>query len=245
MLETFRLSNMKKIRDYILTMDLLDEYQNAALKNAGELLEEAQLLLSKKHYARAYFLALASIEESGKAYLAFDAKGRNLKDGGVCKKIKERFENHNSKITAAFAGWLTFSDTPKEAIKNSVNLMIQLKHGQEASMYIDVKENGSDIYIPAEMVRPVAARDCVIVAVNCLHHAKLYIQKNVPPKRSSYQDKFMCIKQSTLTELISNEDFWEFYIRQLEKGESALDKAVVTYHDVYYQKQKRFKQEIS
>ncbi|MDP2981819.1 MAG: AbiV family abortive infection protein [Candidatus Latescibacter sp.] len=236
---------MIKIRNYILTIELLDAYQNAALKNAGELLEEAQLLFSKAHYAGAYFLSIASIEESGKAYIAFDAKGRNLKDGGVCKKIKEKFENHPNKITAAFSSWITFSDKTKEAIKTCVDLMVQLEYGREKSMYIDVKDNGSVISIPAEVVRPVAARDCVNIAVNCLHHTKLYIQKNVPPKRSSYQDKFMCIKQSTLTALLNSADFWEFYSSLPEKGESSWMNAAVTYHDRYYQKKKKFKNEIS
>jgi len=232
---------MQKTRDYELTIELLDSYQSAALENGRELLEEAKLLLSNDHFARAYFLALASIEEAGKAYSAFDAKGRNLRDGGVCKKIKENFEDHSSKITSAFVGWVTFSDSPREAIKKALDFMVHLKHGREKSMYIDVKDNGSTLSIPSEVVRPVAARDCVNLAENCLDHTELYLQKNEPPKRTSHQDKFMCINKKNLKELFNTEDFWEFYIHQLEQGNSAFESSVVTYHDGFYKKRKKFK----
>lgn len=232
---------MKKIRDYPLTPEVLNTYRVAALANATELLEEAQLLLSNKHYARAYFLALAAIEETGKAYLAFDASGRNLKDAGVCKKVKEKFEDHSSKITYAFVAWLSFSVSPEEAIKISVDLMIQLKHGREKSMYIDVKECGTSLSIPREVVRPIAATDCVRLATNCLHHTQIYLEKEPPPKRTSAQDKYLCLKQSVLTGMFNTEDFWEFYISHHKQGETALEKIAITYHDCYYQKGNKFK----
>ncbi len=59
---------MKKNRDYKLTADHLEKYMTVALDNSQELIAEANLLASNKHYARAYFLAVASIEETGKAY---------------------------------------------------------------------------------------------------------------------------------------------------------------------------------
>jgi len=63
-----------------LTPELLREYSGAALDNASELLAEATLLLQHGHRARSYFLAVASIEETGKALMAFDGQGRNLAD---------------------------------------------------------------------------------------------------------------------------------------------------------------------
>lgn len=233
---------MKKIRNYPLTLELLNTYRGAALANAADLLEEAQLLLSKKHYARAYFLALAAIEETGKAYLAFDASGRNLTDAGVCKKVKEKFEDHSSKITSAFVAWISFSGSQEEALKTSVDLMIHLKRGREKSMYIDVKECGTSLSIPREVVRTVAAMDCVRLAANCLHHTKLYIDNEPPPRRTSAQDKFLCLKQSVLTNMLNTEDFWEFYISHLNQGVVALEKIAITYHDGYYQKGLKFKQ---
>ena len=63
-----------------MTADLLRAYSEAALRNADELLVEASLLRDHGHMARAYFLAVACIEEAGKALHAFDAQNRNLSD---------------------------------------------------------------------------------------------------------------------------------------------------------------------
>ena len=65
------------------SVELLREYCGAAIQNAGELIEEASLLSVNGHAARAYFLAVASIEETGKALHALDAQGRNLGDSAV------------------------------------------------------------------------------------------------------------------------------------------------------------------
>ena len=94
----------KKDRDYDLNFEFLDSYQKAAIDNADSILDEAKLLLSNNHYARAYFLAVASIEETGKAFMAFSSKGRNLNNVALHKKLKEMFENHSQKIRSAFVG---------------------------------------------------------------------------------------------------------------------------------------------
>lgn len=230
----------KKYREYDLTPELLDAYQNAALQNSEELLIEAKLLLSNNHFGRAYFLAIACIEEAGKAQIVFEAKGRNLNDGGVVKKIKERFEDHSSKITSAFVGWLSVSPTSKESIQAAVDLMVGLKHGREKSMYIDVKEKSHEISMPREVVRPSAARDCVSVAHNCLHHTKNYIRDNDPVERTPAQDKLMCLKQGVVTDIMSREDFWDFYLDAIRPGNSDLDNALVTYHDCYFKKSETY-----
>jgi len=77
------------------TVDLLREYSAAALHNANELLREASLLCTNGHAARAYFLAVASIEETGKALQAFDAQGRNLADSAVSAKLRRSMEDHS------------------------------------------------------------------------------------------------------------------------------------------------------
>lgn len=86
-------------KNFRFTPEVLREYSEAALKNASELVEEASLLYAHGHVARAYFLAVASIEETGKALLAFDAQGRNLADSAVTSKLKRAMEDHSQKIT--------------------------------------------------------------------------------------------------------------------------------------------------
>ncbi len=231
---------MRKRRGYALTRELLDAYQNAALANARELLNEAQLLLSEKHHARAYFLALACIEETGKAYLAFDARGRNLNDDAVCRKVKERFEDHSSKIVSAFKAWSTSTDSSKETIRISVGLVTDIRHGRERSMYVDVDEDGTCPAVPHDVVRPAAAMDCVKLAALCLHHTESYVKKNVHLQKTSYQDKLLNIKADTLKSVFGKTDFWEYYVDQCNKGETDLNRAMVLYHDAYYRKKKQF-----
>lgn len=56
----------QKNRNYELTPELLQEYSDAALANAQELLDEASLLLQHDHQARAYFLAVAASKRSAR-----------------------------------------------------------------------------------------------------------------------------------------------------------------------------------
>jgi AbiV family abortive infection protein len=230
---------MKKEKNYNLTPEFLHAYQKGALKNSGLLLDEAILLQSNHHYARAYFLALASIEEAGKAYQSFQAQGRNLRNGGVCKAIKENFENHNSKITAAFIGWISLSNNPEEALKASIDLTLHLKHGREKSMYVDVKENGVDLSIPAEVVRPVAARDCIRLAQKCLYYTKHYTESTTPFQCNQASDKLLCLRQKDLLHIFNEKDFWKFCLNEIKKG-SAWEKATVDYYDQYFMKKKKF-----
>ena len=236
---------MKKYRDYDLTQGHLEKYMKAALANSQQLIDEAKLLASHKHYARAYFLAIASIEESGKAHTAFEAKGRNLNDPGICKNIKAKFEDHSTKITSGFAAWIQASSSPREAIDASIKLMVDLKYGREKSMYVDVIEDTNEISRPDNQVRPKAANDSIEIAINCLHHTRKYIKLAIPTTKTSSQDKFFCINQNTLTKMMNTRDFWEFYLSELESGKITLEKAAVTYHDNYYKKKKYFQAESS
>ena len=93
---------MKKVRKYIIDENLLKRYYPAALQNAKLLLEESNKLLGLKSYARSYFLACASIEEIGKALMAFFGLGRNLNNPGTLSSLKNAFEDHPAKISSAF-----------------------------------------------------------------------------------------------------------------------------------------------
>jgi AbiV family abortive infection protein len=88
---------------FLTSAELLEQYRDAALVNSQSLLEEATLLLVHGHYARAYFLATSSIEESGKAVQAFEGLGRNLSDSAVTRRLKLQFEDHSQKVTSAFS----------------------------------------------------------------------------------------------------------------------------------------------
>jgi len=232
---------MQKVRAYALNATLLQRYSQAALDNAVELLAEASLLEANGHQARAYFLAVASIEEMGKASLAFEGQGRNLNDPAVAGKLRKSFEDHSSKITAAFLPWLLACTDVASSARNAIQLMVDLKFGREPSMYVDVSEDGASVHSPSLAVRTNAASDCIRLAGDCIAHVQRHIATRAPTKASAAQDRFFAMKSSVTRQLMNTEDFWKFHIDRLKAGQGELEVSVTTYHDTYFSKRATYK----
>lgn len=226
--------------EFRFTVELLREYSAAALQNAAELLDEASLLYEKGHAARAYFLAVASIEETGKALQAFDAQGRNLADSAVTAKLRRSMENHSQKITAAFTAMLLASQDIRNAVMPAVELMIHLKHGREPSMYTDIRYTKSKVQIPSGMVRDIAAKDCVRLSSDCLAHARKHIAEKMPEVRSRADDQLFSMRPGQLQKMANTEGFWWHYIAQLEAGNQDFAAAAIAYQRDYFSKGKTF-----
>ncbi|CAK0773613.1 AbiV family abortive infection protein [Gammaproteobacteria bacterium] len=223
-----------KTREYTLHDDILKEYGIASINNAQQLLDDARILLINKSFARAYFLAVAAIEETGKAYIAHAARGRNLSDDGLVKKIQDMFENHSSKISSAFACWISNASKQEESSKAAVDLIINLKNGRESSMYVDVNSDNS-LSIPSKIVSPSAAVGSINVAKNCLYHTISRISGSHVSLYSSFEDKLFCLNSNKIKEIFSNDDFGEYILSELNKtlGHFNLPRTIVTYHDKY------------
>lgn len=232
---------MKKIREYELHDEFLKAYGDASLENAQQILNDAKILLNHKSYAIVYFLAVAAIEETGKAYMAFSSRGRNLSNAGLKKKIKEMFENHSQKISSAFASWITKSSKTEESIRNAMELMVQIKSGREKSIYVDVNSDNS-LSIPMKIIRPIVAINSVTVAEKCLYYTRNIILENHPPSFSSFDDKFFCLKGDSFKKLFNNADFAKYVLSELKQQNKKFDfsKIVVTYHDKYFSRNKLF-----
>lgn len=226
----------------VMTPELLCGYCEAAFTNANKLVQEASLLYANGHWARAYFLAVAGIEETGKGLIAFDAQGRNLADSAVSSKVKHAMEDHGEKIIAAFAQWLpTNPKKPaEEDVKLLLDLMIHVKRGREPSMYTDINPDGSRIKVPSEMVRDAAARDCVRLARDCLAHARSHVSGNVPRRRTRAEDQLFAMKNTEIQKIINTEDFWWFYIAQLRLGQGDLSDAFIQYRTKYFLRGRQF-----
>ena len=231
----------KKPRGYPLSVDLLAKYRDSALANSEELLAEASLLLAAGHHARSYFLAVAAIEEVGKAVQAFDGMGRNLSNPAVRSKLQAQFEDHSQKITFAFNPWLLATPNLRSEVMGFVNTMIDVKHGREPSMYTDINPESKEVVTPSNVVRPVAAKNCIALAHAVLNHAKPYLLSSAPKITTRTQDAFFALSQSTFLKMANTADFWEFYIARAEAGDSALDTAVTEYHDRLFTKGILFK----
>lgn len=213
-----------------LTADLLCSYSDAALRNAGELLAEAYLLLEHDHVARAYFLAVACIEESGKALQAFDAQNRNLSDPAIGQILKNGTQDHSQKITYALGAWALSSPDQRNAVKVAAGLISQLKRGREPSMYAELRTNPDRVQTPGEIVRATAARDCVTLAENCLAHARHHVSAKTPIKFTSAQNRLFTMKSAKFQQMLRTEDFWWYYISRMEAGQQDdLAEAVLGY----------------
>jgi len=215
------------------TIELLRKYSAAALENAGELVDEATLLQDRGHRSRAYFLAVAAIEEIGKAILAFDGEGRNLRDSAVTAKLRRAMEDHSQKITSAFMPILLSSPDLRQALMPLVDLMINLKRGREPSMYTDINYEAGKIQQPMAIVRDVAARDCVRLARDCLVAAQKHIAEKTPRPTSAADDALFGMKSDQMHKILNTEGFWLYYIAQLNAGVQDFPAAVITYQREY------------
>jgi AbiV family abortive infection protein len=212
-----------------MTKDLLLTYSRAALKNADELFTEASLLQGHGHSARAYFLAVACIEETGKALLAFDSQNRNLSDPAVCAKLKMTVENHGQKINYALCMWAMSEPNRRDAFHVALSLMIDLKRGREPAMYSDLRSGPDRAQTPREVVRATAAQDCIRLAGNSLSIAHLHVREKVPPKVTMAQDKLFTMKSSKLQDMLNTEDFWWYFISRIEAGQQDIAEAAIAF----------------
>lgn len=230
-----------KARNYQLTPELLEQYRDAALKNAEALLQESNLLLVHKHFARTYFLAVAAVEEMGKAVQAFDGMGRNLKDSAVSTRLKLQFEDHSQKITSAFLPWLLATPDLRAEVMSFVNTMIDVKNGREPSMYTDIQQEGPKVTTPEAVVSGAVSESCVRLAERVFSYVKPHVTESQPKTTTRVQDAFFAMKPGIFQKMANTEDFWEYYISRMESGDKALENAVTEYNKQYFSKSAKFK----
>jgi AbiV family abortive infection protein len=223
------------------TPELLRAYSGAALDNAAELNAEASLLLSRGHFARAYFLAVASIEETGKALMTFDGQNRKLDNPAVVSKLRLSTEDHSRKITYAFMPMILASTEQRDAIEVAVDLMINLKRGREPSMYSELRSEPDRAQRPRDIVREEAARDCVRLAGDCLAHAGPHIRDKQPQQISRAMDALFTMKDNYVKKILSTPDFWWYYIARREAGNLGWSEAIIGYDKEHVERGTLFK----
>lgn len=227
-------------KEFRFTVELLREYGAASLSNAAELVEEASLLYERGHAARAYFLAVASIEEIGKALLEFDGQGRNLADSAVTSKLRRRMEDHSEKIAAAFIPVLLSSQNIRETLMPAIDLMVHLTRGREPSIYADIVYAESKVQLPRSVVRDVAAKDCIRLSKDCLSNAKKHFAEETPRTRTRAEDQLFAIKPEQLKKMVNTEGFWWYYVAQCQAGNRDFSAAAIAYQREYFAKGKAF-----
>lgn len=221
-----------------LTPELLRELASAALNNAGKLLAEASLLLANEHWARAYFLSVASIEESGKARFAFDSQSRNLTNPAVCSTLRRYLENHARKIQYALGSWLMELESAeaRKALEIVIELMVDLQRGREPSMYSDLRTLPDKAQTPSEVVRPHAASECVRLACDCLSRARNHIATKRPTTIAPSDDRLFTFKSTALHAIVKSQDFWWYFLDRFERGEKNWAETILQYETIYRSK---------
>lgn len=225
-----------KVRRYNLTSELLRQYRDAALANAESLLEEADLLLSNGHLARAYFLAVSCIEEVGKSVLAFEGLGKNLTDPAIQQRLKLSFEDHSQKVTYAFVPWLQAIADLRDRVMEFTDIMVAIQFGRMAAMYTDINAERATVTTPEMQVRERAASDCVRLARAVMTHARPYAKQVQPKQATKEHDALFSMKPSTYRKIVNDEAFWRYHISRIEQRQSAFDANVVEYKRTYLDK---------
>ena len=150
-------------------------------------------------------------------------------------------EDHPSKINSAFSAWIIASANVREAVRPAVNLTIALTHGREPSMYTDIRSDTGEVQRPSEVVREIAATDSVRLAVQCLEHARLHVTNKHPTPPTQVEDELFAMKRTQYLEIANTEDFWWYYVAELEAGRKDWAAAVVTYRREFVLKDRQFR----
>jgi len=236
---------LMKIRKYVITKDLLKKYYNSSLTNSKGLIREADILQFKNCYARSYFLSCSSIEECGKALLAFNGLGRNLDDPAIQTTLKKNFEDHSSKNLIGLVSITNFTKISKEYLDFILKTSVSLQEGREKSLYADILEDGQ-VTIPNEVVSEKNSSDTLRLAQLIFENTENYIKTTKPRIYSSFEDKFFSLPLQKMINMFNEYDFWEYVLDQL-KSNMKFDfmKYAVKYWELYFNKNKKFKETTS
>jgi AbiV family abortive infection protein len=225
----------------VFNAELLRTYSEAALMNSADLLAEAELLLAHEHHARAYFLAVAAIEEAGKALQAFDAQNRNLSDPAVRTRLRAGMEDHSHKLSYVLATWGMNSENPYGGLEKGINLAVHLKYGREPAMYSDLRVNPDRVQIPKEVVRQIAATDCVRLAQGCIEYARRHVKEKKPFDITGDHDRLLTMKPKKFRDLLNNADFWLFAVELFANGNRDFARAAIEYEEKFSNKGLRYR----
>jgi AbiV family abortive infection protein len=229
-------------RGHELTPEALRSYRDAALGNAEALLEEARVLLTAGHHARAYFLAVAAVEEGGKAVQAAMGVGRNLRDPAVRTRLQTQSEDHGSKLALAMTPWMLAVPDLQAQAMDFIRKSVDLLNGRESAMYVDIHPDTLAVSSPTTVVPVDVSRNCVDLAARALGYIRPYLTSASTQTYTQDQDAFFAMRPAVFQRMANTEDFWNFFIDRAKAGDTALDSAAMAYHRDYFSKGRLFAQ---
>ena len=125
----------------------------------------------------------------------------------------------------------------------AINLIIALSHGREPSMYTDMRPDTGEVQQPSKVVREIAARDSVRLAIQCFEHARRHVENNAPAARTKAEDQLFAMKTAHYQEILNTEDFWWYHISRMESGQGEFAASVVAYRQEFVLKGRQFRAE--
>jgi AbiV family abortive infection protein len=122
-----------------------------AHNNGVALLNEAEILYSRNHFARAYFLAFTGLEEISKSQLAADVWTGFIKE----EDFWDKFTKHSEKIR--LVGWASHDAEDYRDLESEEYLEIVLPNlkNRMNALYVDIENN--TIQSPSESI---TEKDC-------------------------------------------------------------------------------------
>ena len=225
-----------KTKNFNLSLVFLKNYCLEAVINAESLFAESKLLFKHCYYARSYFVAIASIEETGKAVIAFDAQGRKLANSRIATKIRRQLADHAAKINSSFLPWVMCSDDIRRDFLIASSLSLDLSNGRETSLYVDVAVDSANVQSPLKQVSKNNANGCLIVADNVLTAAKEYIKSGKPIVRSTAEDAFLAMSVDEIYEIISLDEFTLYWDNEVRNGRINFVETLTRFHKSKYKK---------
>lgn len=121
-----------------------------------------------------------------------------------------------------------------------VDLMIHLQRGREPSMYTEIRGDTATVQSPSQVVREVAARDCVRLASQCLAYAHKHVAETTPRQWTRQDDELFAMKSTEYQKIMNTADFWWYHIAQLESGQQDFSQSVVRYRKEFLLSGKQF-----
>jgi len=129
-----------------LSVEEIEKLSDYCLQNAGELIQEAGILLQHKRYARSYALSVVAMEEISKRELLWEAIWLG-DDKQKWRKFWEKFKSHRVKLSQMLKNYIDITiskkaDTPRKVLDDYLSKMAkaQAKSQTEASYFDSSKQ---------------------------------------------------------------------------------------------------------
>jgi AbiV family abortive infection protein len=158
---------------------LLAQLARAALDNASDLLNDAEVLLASERWPRAYSLAILAAEEFGKFMSCVVAGSFGADDRDKWRRFWKDFRHHNPKMTFWAGQFVDMQDWGPlgsegdrewaKAWASRREMVTRALDGKMAGLYVDYQ--GGEISIPREQIGDRTARETVDVIASVVKPA--------------------------------------------------------------------------